>query len=118
MIHSVAMKRLIEERVKLLVPPRSGAVVNKTDKASEMERNKSILQIIGLRNDDEAIKLWKRLTRYHKRSLVETTFSRLKGTFGGKLFSKSINNQNVELLLKAHVMNEMTRMGMPKGEMI
>jgi len=90
---TAAMKRLIEEHAKLLAPPRSGAVVNETDKASEMERNESILQIIGLGNDDEAIKLWKRLTGYHKRSLVETTFSRLKGTFGGKFFSKDTDNQ-------------------------
>ena len=55
---------------------------------------------------------------YHERSLVETFFSRFKGIFGPKLFSKSIDNQNVELMLKAQVLNRMTQQGMPKGMMI
>jgi transposase len=58
------------------------------------------------------------LTGYHERSLVETAFSRLKGIFGSKLFSRSADNQEVELKLKAHILNVMTKQGMPKGVMI
>ncbi|CCB86185.1 putative uncharacterized protein [Parachlamydia acanthamoebae UV-7] len=36
---------------------------------------------------------------------------------GAKLFSKSIGNQEFELKLKACILNEMTKQGMPKGIM-
>ena len=103
---------------RLIVPPREGAVFNEGDEPWLRARNDAICQIIGLGNNEEAIKLWKKLVGYHKRSLVETSFSRLKGTFGPKLFSKSIDNQMIELMLKAQVMNKMTQQGMPRGVMI
>lgn len=107
-----------EKGQKLIVPPREGAVINEGNEPWHKARNESIHQIIGLGNDEEAIALWKKLTGYHQRSLAETAFSRFKGTFGGGLFSKHVDNQEVELKLKAHVMNEMTRQGMPKGIMV
>lgn len=73
---------------------------------------------MGLGNDEEAMKLWKKLVRYHERSLAETAFSRLKGIFGPKLFSRSVGNQEIELRLKASVLNKMTKQGMPNGVMI
>ena len=59
--------------IKLLVPPRQGAVFREIEGAPWIEgRNEAISQIIGLGNTEEAIKLWKKLTGYHRRSLVET----------------------------------------------
>lgn len=110
-------KSAYERGQKLIVPPRKGAVFNEEEPWQKM-RNEAISEIIGLGNDEEAIKLWKRLVGYHDRSLVETAFSRFKGMFGPKLFSKNVDNQEVELNLKAYVMNVMTRQGMPRGEMI
>lgn len=81
-------------------------------------RNDAICQIIGLGNDEDAIALWKKLVGYHERSLVETSFSRFKGIFGSKLFSRSIDNQHVELMLKAKVLNKMIQQGMPDGVMV
>jgi hypothetical protein len=103
---------------KLIVPPREGAVFNEGDDPWLKARNDAICQIIGLGNDEEAIALWKKLVGYHERSLVETSFSRFKGIFGPKLFSRSIDNQYVELMLKAKVLNRMTQQGMPDGAMI
>lgn len=103
---------------QLIVPPREGAVYSKGNEPWQKARNDAICEIIGLGNNDEAIKLWKRLVGYHERSLVETAFSRFKGIFGPRLFSKSIDSQEIELKLKAHVMNKMTRHGMPKGVMV
>lgn len=103
---------------KLIVPPREGAVFNDGNEPWLKDRNNAISQMIGLGNNEEAIKLWKKLIGYHERSLVETAFSRFKGIFGPKLFSKSIENQEVELNLKAYIMNMMTRQGMPKGVMV
>jgi hypothetical protein len=35
------------------------------------------------------LNLWKKLTRYGRRSLVETCFSRLKSRFGSRIQSKT-----------------------------
>ena len=107
-----------ESGQKLIVPPREGAVFNEGNEPWLKDRNDAICQMIGLGNDEEAIKLWKKLVGYHERSLVETAFSRFKGIFGPRLFSKNVDNQKVELNIKAHVMNIMTKLGMPKGVMI
>jgi Transposase DDE domain len=111
-------KSAYEKGQKLIVPPREGAVFNKEEEPWQKARNDAICQIIGLGNDEEAIKLWKKLVCYHDRSLVETAFSRFKGIFGPKLFSRSLNSQEVELKLKAYVLNEMTQQGMPIGVMV
>ena len=103
---------------KLIVPPRDGAMFNEGDEPWVKARNEAICQIIGLGNDKEGIALWKKLVGYHERSLVETTFSRFKAIFGPKLFSKSIDNQHVELMLKAKILNRMTQQGMPNGLMV
>jgi hypothetical protein len=45
-----------------------------------------ISRIINLLGGDEVtFRLWKKLFDYHKRSLVETAFSRLKRLFGDRL---------------------------------
>lgn len=103
---------------QLIVPPREGAMYNEVNEQWMSARNNAICQIIGLGNDEEAINLWKKMVGYHTRSLVETSFSRLKGIFGSNLFSKSSENQYVELMIKAQAMNKMTQQGMPHGVMI
>lgn len=107
-----------ENGLHLIVPPREGAVYNEGNEPWLKARNDAICEMIGLGNNEEAVKLWKRLVGYHERSLVETAFSRFKGMFGPRLFSKNIDTQEVELNLKANVINKMTRQGMPKGVMI
>jgi len=106
-------KAACQKRQKLIVPPRDGAVFNEEGNPWQKARNDAICQIIGLGNDDEAIKLWKKLIGYHERSLVETAFSRFKGIFGPRLFSRGTENQEVELKLKASILNKMTEQGMP-----
>src|SRR5579863_2282951 len=80
---------------KAIVPPRRGAVVNeKLPEASPLAaRNHSILEIIGLGGDDIARSIWKKLKGYHKRSLVETWFSRFKRMLGGSLRSHHEKSQ-------------------------
>lgn len=102
----------------LITPPREGAVPKENPKPWEEDRNRAIEEIIGLGNGESGKKLWKKLKGYHCRSLVETAFSRFKGIFGSKLFSKLIDNQSIELLIKTLVLNKMTRNGMPRGAMI
>ncbi len=111
-------KQAYERGLELIVPPREGAVFNRESHPWQKRRNDTICQIIGLGNDKEALGLWKKLVGYHDRSLVETSFSRLKGIFSPKLYSKLVDNQSVELNLKAYILNEMTRQGMPMSSMV
>lgn len=75
-----------ERGCELLVPPRSGAVLKCGDDPWVKKRNESILEIIGLGNNEESLKLWKKLKGYHRRSLVETSFSRFKFFFWPEIF--------------------------------
>jgi len=71
-----------EMGINLLTPPRRGAVHWSGNTQWEKRRNETISEIEGLGGSDEARKLWKKLRGYHRRSLVETSYSRFKGTFG------------------------------------
>ena len=59
-------------------------------------------------------KAWKRASKYHRRSIAETTMFRLKATFGGKLRSRCFDNQATELLLQCLVLNRMIQIAKPE----
>ena len=61
---------------------------------------------------------WKRDTNYHRRSLVENAFFRLKTIFGERLKSRTESNQLVEQQLKASIINAFNALGLPKYEEI
>lgn len=56
---------------------------------------------------------WKRQSNYHRRSLAETTMCRLKSIFGGKVRSRSFDNQATELLLQCAALNRMIQVAKP-----
>ena len=58
-------------------------------------------------------KYWKRTIGYHRRSLAGTTMSRFKAIFGGKLRSRSFENQATELLLQCAALNRMIQIAKP-----
>jgi Transposase DDE domain len=58
---------------------------------------------------------WKQESGYHRRSLVETTFFRLKTIFGPGLQARGFRRQATELFLKAAALNRMTHLGMPQS---
>jgi len=68
-------------------------------------RNNDILSIRGLGNNEEAFALWKKLRGYHRRSLVETAFCRLKSLFGNRLNNKKYLNQKAEIDFRLHALN-------------
>ena len=57
---------------------------------------------------------WKRETGYHRRSLVENTYYRLKTIFGDRLRSRTIKNQHTESMIRARSINKFNKMGLPK----
>jgi len=84
-----------------IIPPRKDAVYNGNAK----ERDNAILEIKGLGDDNRARSIWKKLKGYHRRSLVETCFSRLKKLYGDRLFSKCFIRQKIESYLKFYLLN-------------
>jgi len=58
-------------------------------------------------------KMWKRLSGYSSRAVVETTMSRIKMTFGDRVRSKRIEAQRSEILLRCVVLERMTALGLP-----
>jgi hypothetical protein len=58
---------------------------------------------------------WKQESGYHRRSLAETTFFRLKTLFGPTLHARAFAQQATELFLKVAALNRMTHLGMPES---
>lgn len=94
---------LSQHHLDSCIPPRRGACLRQEDCFDT--RNQNILAIRGLGNDEDAFSLWKKLTGYHQRSLVETAFSRLKMLFGDRVNNKTKSNQNAEIIFRLHALN-------------
>lgn len=93
-----------------IIPPDENAVISS---ANHSERNNAV-QFIKDNGDNEAArKLWKKTSNYYLRNGVENTFFRYKTIFGEKLKSRSFNNQEIEGLMRSHLLNKMTQLGMP-----
>ena len=90
---------------KALIRPRKGSIRKQEPYPGSEERDDAIRIISALGNDDEALDLWKKLTSYGRRSLVETCFSRLKSRFGSRIQSKTFERQCVEVGLKLRLLN-------------
>ena len=65
----------------------------------------NIIKAFG--GDDIARSLWKKLTMYHRRSLVETAFSRWKKLLGQSLSSRKMENKVIESQIKCKILNKM-----------
>lgn len=101
-----------------IIPPHRNAVFRASASPCMEMRNNSLLEISGLGGDDHARRLWKKLKRYHRRSLAETAMFRIKRLFGNDLKSRTLENQRAESRAKCEALNRMTRIGMPKSELI
>ena len=77
------------------------------------ERNEVVRQI-----EDVGLDGWKADVGYHRRSLVENTFYRLKTIFGGNLKSRKVETQDTEQALRAKVINRFNELGLPKYEWV
>ena len=57
---------------------------------------------------------WKADVDYHRRSLVENAFYRLKTIFGDKMLLRTNENRNTEQLIRVKILNIFTTYGLPK----
>ncbi len=94
-----------------LIPPRSDAVVR--GKSPFEARDENVREI-----RKRGRKRWKKESGYHRRSLVECAFLRLKTIFSDKLRSRTEERQQTEAKLRCLALNRMTKLGMPQSYVI
>ena len=97
---------------KVLIPPRKGAQLA-LDSAGTRQRNRNIRarSRVGKRK-------WYVASGYSRRSKVETTFHRYKASLGSAMRARGLASQRVEVRLGCKILNTMTALGIPDGEMI
>lgn len=103
---------LERRRIEPVIPPRSNAVIW-TDEAGDdliHARNEALRKI-----DCVGLAEWKRQIGYHRRSKAETGMFRWKTTFGERLSTRLLANQQAEVRIKASCLNQFTKLGMPKA---
>lgn len=105
----------------LITPPRKDAVLQKENKKgpSMIPRDRAIERIKSLEKKlgsiEEARKQWKIEADYHTRSVSETAMFRFKTICGGNLSSRITENQKTEVALKINILNQFTKLGMPRS---
>jgi hypothetical protein len=97
-----------KHEAKPLIPPRSDAVVRGKSPFEDRDENVREIRKLGR-------KQWKKESTYHKRSLVETAFFRLKTLFSDRLRSRRTETQITEAMVRCVAMNRMTSLGMPES---
>ncbi len=91
-----------------LIPPREDAVVRGKSPFEARDENVRGIKSMGRKE-------WKKASTYHKRSLVETAFFRLKMLFSDRLRSRRTDTQTTEARVRCTAMNRMTSLGMPES---
>ena len=91
-----------------LIPPRSDAVVRGKSPFEHRDVNVQEIKKLGRKG-------WKLKSGYHKRSLVECAFFRLKTIFSEKLKARLRETQQIEAELRCLALNRMTNLGMPES---
>lgn len=89
----------------LLTPPKKGAVYRREPELAG--RNDAIKLIRSLGNDRVAKSIWGKLIGYNRRVIAESMMARWKKLYGGDLKSRCSERQNIEIQLKAAMINAM-----------
>jgi hypothetical protein len=96
-------------RARAVIPARrTGRLHPEDERLRARDKNLRRIRKVGR-------KKWKRQSRYHRRSLVETQMMRMKTIFGGSLSGRRFNNQATEMGIRCEALNRMTRLGMPES---
>ena len=99
------------KKAEAVIPPRKGSTLWKDEYLRSRNSN-----LRGVRK--HGLKGWKKKIGYHKRSLVETAFFRLKTIFSDKLRSRRDDTQSTEAMVRCLALNRMTELGMPDSHKV
>jgi len=99
-----------KRNVVAAIPPRKGARIWQHGNRGKgpLARDENLRRIRGVGRNR-----WKQEVGYHRRSLAETTFYRIKTIFGDRLSARGFKAQICEMLIKCAALNRMTHVGMP-----
>lgn len=97
-----------QRRAVALIPPREDAVIR--GKSPFEQRDENLRQI-----KQKGRSQWKQESTYHRRSLVECAFFRLKTIFSDRLRSRTMERQTAEAKVRCLALNRMTKLGMPES---
>ena len=119
----ICYKTAYELKSHLIAPVQRSARKQKLNRnypnnKSLEDRDRKIDFIREFENEDVGRTLWKQVSGYHKRSLVETAMYRLKQSFGNRLNCRKEEHQAAQLGARAFALNMMTDLGMPKSVII
>lgn len=89
----------------LLTPPKKGAVYRQ--EPGYEKRNEALKIIRCLGGDELAKSIWAKLTGYNRRVIAESMMARWKKLYGGILRSYCEERKQVEVQIKAIMINEM-----------
>lgn len=101
----VCYEAIYAKQAEAIIPPKQRAVLHKA--ACMQARNQNIKRVKKL-----GPQKWKKRSGYHRRSLVETAFYRLKKIFSDRLRSKRTDSQDAEMMIRCAALNRMTSLGM------
>lgn len=108
--------KVIERREAVAaIPPRTGARIWQHGNSGKkpLSRDENLRRIRGVGR-----KRWKQEVGYHRRSLAETTFYRIKTIFGDRLSARGFKAQTCEMLIKCAALNRMTQVCMPDSYIV
>jgi transposase len=110
--YATCYEEIAERKARAVIPPRRTAKMNPQDERFRA-RDGNLREIRKMGR-----KKWKKKNKYHRRSLVETGFCRIKTIFGEKLSGRKFENQATEMFVRCVALNRMTQLGMPKSKAI
>lgn len=101
--------------VRIAIPPQKNARIGRhgNTHAPPLHRDQNLRRIREIGR-----KKWKEESGYHRRSIAETTMSRLKTVFTDKVRAIKLLNQRVQLLLRCKSLNRMSMLGMPDSYIV
>jgi hypothetical protein len=97
---------IAERKARAVIPPRRTGRLHPQDERLRA-RDKRLRRIGKVGR-----KKWKRDSKYHRGSLVETAMMRVKTIFGSSLNSRRFQNQAREMTVRCAALNRMTHLGM------
>lgn len=101
-----------EPPIQPIIPPRRNAKIQQhgNAKAEPLPRDETIRVI-----RKQGRPAWKKTSRYHRRSLVETHIGRYKKILGDTLRARTLANQQTETRLGCTLLNQMLRCAKPES---
>lgn len=108
-------RAIAAQGARAVIRPRSNAKIwqHGNCKAPPLDRDEN-LRMIRKRGR----RMWKRVSGYSTRALVETTMSRLKTIFGDRVASRHLAAQRSEILLRCVALQRMSQLGLPPAKAV